>query len=314
MNRDGENMMGEISDDGQERSYCEELITPALATEYLSHNTHNRSPKQGRILAWADAMRNGQWRANGESIKFSKSGRLIDGQNRLMAVVLADTAVHMLVVRGLDDAAQETMDVGANRSMKDFLSLRGERSVNSLAATIRALYIWDTTKGTDRRVLGGSGQGGGKTMTLTALVLLDYFDANADLCRDLCAQTDHFRKATGIPTSILAPLLREMQRIDEDDAKDFMYRLENHLPSPNNMGEHDPLVQLHKWMFRFYGHRVGSGESGATVRRRSKATYATTEVAALIVKAWNAYRDGVPITQLRWRSGGSAPEAFPVMK
>lgn len=35
------------------------------------------------------------------------------------------------------------------------------------------------------------------------------------------------------------------------------------------------------------------------------------EVAALVVKAWNAYRTGRPVTNLRWRSGGSSPEAFP---
>jgi len=34
-------------------------------------------------------------------------------------------------------------------------------------------------------------------------------------------------------------------------------------------------------------------------------------IAALVIKAWNAYRDGAPVRQLKYRIGGANPEKFP---
>jgi hypothetical protein len=184
--------------------------------------------------------------------------------------------------------------------MSDILTLRGEKCTHTLAATIRSLYVWDGVEDPTKRILGGSGQGGGNSRWIAATDLLAYFDNNADSCRYISSRCDHYRKSTRIPASILAPLFREMLRIDADDAEDFLYRLENIMPSPKNLNETDPLVQLHKRMRQMFD--------------QNKSKYIQTELGALIVKAWNAYRDGSEITQLRWRSGGSAPEAFPVMK
>lgn len=50
----------------------------------------------------------------GEPIKFAHNGRLLDGQQRLMALVDANVAVDFLVVRGLD----ETCDIpGRDRGL-----------------------------------------------------------------------------------------------------------------------------------------------------------------------------------------------------
>ncbi len=281
-----------------QRTYTEELITPEVARKYLALNTGNRNPRDGRVNAYAEAMKKGQWRANGESIKFSKSGRLIDGQNRLMAAAKSGVTVTMLVVRGLDDTAQESMDIGANRKLSDTLTFRGEKNVAVLATTIRALYLWDNEPNPARRLLGGQGNTG--RFTIMPFTLLEYFDANADISRFMAAKADNYRKTTRLPVSITAPLVREMYILNSADADDFFHRLEQMLPSPHNFGETDPLIQLQKQLRRHMGN--------------TKARYVPTEVAALIVKAWNAYRAGTPITQLRWRSGGSAPEDFPTMK
>lgn len=280
----------------QDRTYQEELITPEIAAEYLKFNTHNRPLKEGRVAAYADDIREGRWRSNGESIKFSKTGRLIDGQNRLHAIIRADRPVNMLVVRGLDDRDQETMDIGCNRNLRDILKLRGETNSTNLAATIRALWIWDNTKDPGKRVVGGTSQ----RFPATSTLLLDYFEANDAVCRDITNKSEQCRKKTRIPTSVIAPLIREMERIDQQDADDFLNRLENMLPSPKNLGEVDPLVQLQKTLRR--------------INENTKTRYTGTELAALIVKSWNAYRNGEPIKLLLWRSGGNSPELFPAFR
>lgn len=36
-----------------------------------------------------------------------------------------------------------------------------------------------------------------------------------------------------------------------------------------------------------------------------------TYIAAVTIKAWNRYRSGDPVSQLRFRVGGANPESFP---
>lgn len=278
-----------------ERTYVEELITPELAGQYLTKNTGNRGVKDRRVRLYTQQMADGQWRPTGESIKFSKSGRLIDGQNRLLAVIAADVPVVMLVARGLEDVAQESMDTGATRSLADVLKMRGETSGSNLAAVIRALYIWDHSDPSTTRRVGLSGQ----SWSVSNAQLLAYFDENADGVRGLHLKCETYRRSLKIPSSVLAPLVREMQDLDYEDADDFMRRWCKGVPSAQNFGERDPLVQLNQ---------------AANRLKSSRGDYDKTEMAAYVVKAWNAYRTGIPIHSLRFRTGGSSPESFPEFK
>lgn len=65
------------------------------------------------------------WKMNGEAIKFSNTGRLLDGQHRLLACVESGCSVRTLVIRGLPEDTQETMDAGKSRTMANVLELKG---------------------------------------------------------------------------------------------------------------------------------------------------------------------------------------------
>lgn len=274
-------------------AYSEEVITPEMAAEWLAHNTHNRAMKWSKVGAYADDIRDGRWRLNGEAIKFSSAGRLLDGQNRLQAVILAEKPIRSLVVRGLPDEAQETMDTGATRRLADVLALRGEQNTANLAAVVRAVYVWRNTDDPQAHRLGRASD----KAALSNTMLLSYFDSQPDMLRTLAADTEGYRRKTRIPATVIAPLLYQMQQLDLDDAKDFWHRVERRIPSPSNFEERDPIIQLTQAIDRLMTQTRG---------------YNATELGALIVKAWNAYRQGTPITCLRWRMGGSTPEAFPL--
>lgn len=57
------------------RTYNEETITPEIAREYLTYNTHNRPIKDDRVFMYAEQMGQGKWRPNGEAIKFGTTYR-----------------------------------------------------------------------------------------------------------------------------------------------------------------------------------------------------------------------------------------------
>lgn len=102
-----------------------ESVSPEIASWWLQMNTHNRNLNKSRVSQLADDMRKGLWVVNGEPIQFDREGRLINGQHRLHAIVMSGVTLDMLVVRGLDPRAQDTIDIGSSRSMVAILTLNG---------------------------------------------------------------------------------------------------------------------------------------------------------------------------------------------
>jgi hypothetical protein len=118
-------------------------VTPAMAEEWLKQNTHNRNVRKRAVADYARDMKAGQWRLNGEAIKFAADGTLLDGQHRLLAVVEASIPVTLMVVTGLATETQETMDAGRKRTAADAFSLRGEANASTLASVLKRVWMWD---------------------------------------------------------------------------------------------------------------------------------------------------------------------------
>lgn len=117
-------------------------VTPAMAKAWLAKNPNNRNIRQPVVTSYARDILAGNWMLNGETIKFDTAGRLIDGQHRLSAVIVADTTVGMVVIRGVDADVMDTVDVGAKRTYADALRLQGEDNTTTLAAVVRRAVMW----------------------------------------------------------------------------------------------------------------------------------------------------------------------------
>lgn len=63
-------------------------ITPAMAQSWLKRNSGNRPLKHSHVLRLAKAIGAGGWKLTGDPIRFSETGKLIDGQRRLRACKL----------------------------------------------------------------------------------------------------------------------------------------------------------------------------------------------------------------------------------
>ena len=118
-------------------------VSPELAETWLSRNPNNRNLRKAVTEAYARDMAAGRWLVNGETIKFDTSGHLRDGQHRLNAVVLSQTTVSMVVIRGLSPDVMPTVDAGAKRTYSDALKLQGEDNTATLAAVTRRALMWE---------------------------------------------------------------------------------------------------------------------------------------------------------------------------
>ena len=79
------------------------ILDAEKAKELLANNDHNRKLSPTRIRKFADEMQNGMWVYNGESIIVSESGRLLDGQHRLHAIIEADAEIELELIQDVPD-------------------------------------------------------------------------------------------------------------------------------------------------------------------------------------------------------------------
>jgi hypothetical protein len=113
------------------------LVDKTIAESWLAANTHNRKLRNFRVDQMARNMKVGQWDDNGETIKFSRTGVLLDGQHRLSAVIESDTVQVFTVIAGLDDVVQRSIDIGGKRTVGDQLNLNGKSDGKTLASVAR---------------------------------------------------------------------------------------------------------------------------------------------------------------------------------
>ena len=257
-------------------------ITPQLAEQWLQQNTHNRGVTNSRVDQYAADMRKGEWRVNGETIKLAADGRVLDGQHRLLAVLEADVEIQTLVITGLEEQAQETMDQGRARSLADVFKLRGEKYHNALATSARVLALYERYG----QIVQPAYQAPPSIAQASRAL-----ERNPEL-RDSVACVYQLRRPW-MPSSHLGALHFLFAIVDPDAASDFVTKL--------STGE-----ELRR------GHPVHTLREQLMTAHMERAAIAQRTQLALIVKAWNAYMDGDQVIQpLRWTPGGPHPEPFP---
>jgi len=104
-------------------SYETTDITPEVASQWLMKNIDNRKPSKAKIRKLAIDLKEQNWVANADAVRFNRNDVLIDGQHRLMAVVESGVTIkNALVARGLSEKAYITIDDGIPRQMHQFLA------------------------------------------------------------------------------------------------------------------------------------------------------------------------------------------------
>jgi len=98
-------------------------VTPSMAARWLEGNTHNRPVNNGHVERLASEMKAGRWRLTHQGVAFSPGGRLLDGQHRLWAIVMADVPVKTRVFFNEPAENIEYYDGGLIRNNADRMSL-----------------------------------------------------------------------------------------------------------------------------------------------------------------------------------------------
>lgn len=126
---------------GKEITVSKKTITPQMADEIISYSDSvfsNRKSRRASYDLYADEMKKGKWRSdNGETIKFGADNALVDGRNRLNAVMLSEKAVDFLCVGNVERDAVETIDIGIKRSLENMLQMQEHAYETGAAQIVR---------------------------------------------------------------------------------------------------------------------------------------------------------------------------------
>lgn len=261
-------------------------VTPEMAKRWLAKNYRNRPIKERRVQQYARDMATGRWRITGEAIKFDTDDALIDGQNRLNAVIVSGATIPMFVMRGIDPEAQKVMDSGAPRSARDGLGIDGYRDAKDLAPIARTVMAWE--EGFYRSCMHQMNP------TYTNSEIYEFVEAHPDLT-EVTPWAKRVQRELRLPIGALGACAYRFMRIDADATADFYARIcELH-----TAGRGDPIQTLLK--------RVADER---TVRRQIRVPLGIY----FQVRAWNAFREGVRLEKFQVGSEKSGWARIPEPK
>ena len=255
-----------------------EMITPETAKELLSKNTMNRGKQKAVIESYARLMRNGLWKeGTGEPIKIATDGTLLDGQQRLTALIKAGVTLEFCVIKGMDKDVFPVLDTGKIRSPGDTLHISGVQSAQEVAAGIRKFYLL---------IAGMYSKTGGYSRSITSQEILSLYASNNKFWDAAVTMgKDWYRKCQRILTiGELIGYYAYLHRFDDIKSFEFM----DSLSSGANLNSTNPIKLLRdKLVFHKMNKNFSILQSVKT---------------ALIIKAWNFYCQGKEIKSLRFNS------------
>lgn len=232
-------------------------------------------------------MEAGRWTFAGDPIRFDVDGNLLDGQHRLTALASSPgVTIPLVVIRGLPTESQMVMDQGRKRSAGQQLGLRGVKNASNVAAGSRVYLLWsEGLMFRDSHIA---------TTSITSPQIEQFVESNHDLIERVGAY-GHALRSVDAPPSVTWAAAFAFDRIHPDLAHDFFIHL-----SQGGTPVGSPINALDKRLGRI---------------RREGLKLSTRDYLALIVQAWNAWREGKTVQKFQKPRGGKwTTETFPQPK
>lgn len=128
----------DLSRPSREISFESEIITPEDARAMLRTAAHPHMDARA-VDIYANEIRSGRWQENGQPIIFDENGSLIDGVQRLYAVIQAQRPIATLVARNVRSDTLHTIDQHRRRNYAGVLESRGYQDAGAVVRTMGRL-------------------------------------------------------------------------------------------------------------------------------------------------------------------------------
>ena len=234
-----------------------ETITPSKAKKMLEMNTCNRTVRESRVREYANEMTAGRWRLTGQGIVIFEDGRVADGQHRLLAVIESGVTIQIPVARGAKEEAMSAIDIGAKRTVADYMHLHhGTTNANMACSSVTAIYQIAHINGGSLPIQSG-----------LMAIGLEHYEDQIQKMYSLARKFQHSRQAWVV--GALSFAAKHCPNIE---------MFADSLATGENLKKGDPAHTLRNWMI--------SNTSNKLVKRRK------TEAQQIVLNACLAYVNG----------------------
>jgi hypothetical protein len=259
-----------------------ELVTPFIAKQYLEANISNRRVKQPVVARYAIDMANGRWKEDtAEMIKISKTGVILDGQHRLLAVIKANKPIWFHVAKGLEDSVFDVLDTGSLRNATDAFMVKGIKNECSIPSIISMYNL----------LVLGRKDGLQKKDKATNAILLEQYFQDEMFWQNAAKKSLHWyiSFAKILTPSMIGGFYAFLCKKNEDKAEQFMEQLCTGINIQNNV--------------------VGLLRTKLMQDKMSQRKMPPTLKMALIIKTWNCYISKTEIKLLKY---DTVRDEFPI--
>ncbi len=250
------------------------LVTPEMASDWLSHRIYNRNRKISKavVAKYLNDMKQGRWRTTRQGLIFDTLGKIIDGQHRLSAVANGDVTVAFWIYPDEARDSFAVLDQGYKRTAAHLLATPYSMHIASSARYLAALSDQDPY-----------------SMPRFGRVTNPEIYNTVQIWPELTRMAElavNVRTATGIIASPHLAVLAQAARTEHGTPEKFE-AWKRGLMGGDNLSRTDPRLQLRNRFMR--SGRMLTGSKNRDV------------VYGLIAKAWNAFAEGQQISILMWR-------------
>lgn len=261
------------------------FIGPDVAEKMLKKNTKNRPVSHARIARYAKAMREGRWHFTGDAIQQDWNEDLLNGQQRLHAIVISNTTQKFNLVTGLPPEAQRYMDQGRARSAGNQLSIEGVMNATQAASIVRVLLAWSSNSlvSAAKGIFGATDE------------VVEFAHANHEELQHIVVLANRVRKNIPVPAGPTGAVIYRARQLDHEAVDEFF----EELATGAGLEIGSPILTFRNHMIKL---------------RNTRARRINAEVIYLLVVTWNAWRaDRMDMTRIQLPKGGVTDAKIPVM-
>jgi hypothetical protein len=244
------------------------LLTPSLAQKLLDNQRKNRLIRESHVDKFVRCIQRNEFNTTHQGIAVDSDGRLCDGQHRCRAVVDSGITVKIMKSTLFSESSIAAIDRGRGRSQADILTLGGEIDASRIASTVKRLWYYQNhpNKVWQSRFTPTDGE------------VQELLRENP-LVRPAVRMVHHCNQVGG--TADLSLCLFLFLKKSPVDAEKF----KKAVATGANLVENSPILVLRNRLINSKGKR------GTPLSSRERV--------AIIIKAWNFWRQGITIKSLR---------------
>lgn len=196
------------------------FITPEKASKYLAHTAPNRPKSSGKIAKFAMDIKKGEWKLTHQGIALTSDGRLLDGQNRLQAIIESGLPIWMSVTTGVKEDCFDVIDTGTNKTGANALAMMGiqPRNARIIASAVPYCVSYESGYQPQKSI-------DGKRHGNSNLLVVNYFKTNPKIASSADFVSKMPRRDCILKESLSCFFHYQIKKIGRSDADEFLLLL-----------------------------------------------------------------------------------------